>query len=137
VIQRGRRSAAALQLVESAGTVETIERPRPPAELTGEEVEVWSTVVGAEAADWFRPSQLPLLAQYCRHVVRSNRIAHLIKVAEAADEFDLAEYAGLLKMQERESRAIAMLATKMRLSQQSTYDKSKRKPVLGKRPWEG
>jgi hypothetical protein len=123
--------------VGEVGTVEPIHRPQPPAGLTDEEMRVWSVVVDAEAADWFRPSQLPLLAQYCRHVVRSNRIAHLIKVAEAADEFDLAEYAGLLKMQERESRAIAMLATKMRLSQQSTYDKSKRKPVLGKRPWEG
>ena len=38
------------------------------------------------------------------------------------------------EMQERESRAITTLATKMRLSQQSTYDKSKRKPVMGSGP---
>jgi hypothetical protein len=39
-------------------------------------------------------------------------------------------------MQEREGRALSSLATRMRLSQQTTYDKSKKKPLQGKKPWE-
>ena len=42
----------------------------------------------------------------------------------------------LLKMQEREGRAISALATRMRLTQQSTYDKSKKKPTAALRPWD-
>ena len=57
--------------------------------------------------------------------------------SEPADfDLDIVSLDRLLKMQERESRAIATLATKMRLSQQSTYDKSKRKPLMGKKPWQ-
>ena len=40
-------------------------------------------------------------------------------------------YAALLKAQRDEPASIAMLATKMRIAQQSTYDKSKRKPARG------
>lgn len=55
-----------------------------------------------------------------------------------SEDFDITVSAldRLLKMQERESRVITTLATKMRISQQSTYDKSKKKPLAGKKPWE-
>jgi hypothetical protein len=42
---------------------------------------------------------------------------------------DIRAYDRLLKAQERKSRCIASLATRMRISQQSSYDKSKRKTV--------
>jgi len=51
-------------------------------------------------------------------------------------EFDFAQYHSLLQAEEEQSRAIASLTTKLRISQQSTYDKSKKKPVDVKRPWE-
>jgi hypothetical protein len=41
----------------------------------------------------------------------------------------------LQKMQERESRAIASLATKMRVSQQSTTNHRGNK-IEGRKPWE-
>jgi len=87
-------------------------------------------------ADWFGAETYPLLVQYCRHVVSSDRVAQLIAAAEAGDQFDVREYDQLLKMQEREGRAMSALATRMRLTQQTTYDKSKRKPSAAKRPWE-
>jgi hypothetical protein len=160
-IQRGRRSLAALTLVGATSNVERMPRPGPPAELSGPEAGIWRDVTASLPADWFRPEQIPLLTQYCRHVVRSNVIA--AKIAEheeqtafekalspaelelrgytpetlgALYEMGLKTYDRLLKMQERESRTITLLATKMRLSQQSTYDKSKRKPVVGNRPWD-
>jgi hypothetical protein len=46
-------------------------------------------------------------------------------------------YDRLLKMQEREGRAISSLATRMRISQQSTMTEKKRKPALTlPKPWE-
>ena len=51
--------------------------------------------------------------------------------------FDLDRYDLLTKMAERESRIIASLMTKLRITPQSTYDQSKKKPLqeVG-RPWE-
>jgi hypothetical protein len=134
--QRGRKSASALALMQVAGTTQAIQRPDVPYDLTDDEGAVWRAVVDAEPADWFRPSQLPLLSQYCRHVVRANRVAQLLLAEEKSESLEVENYDRLLKMQERESRAIASLATKMRIAQQSTYDKSKKKPTLAKRPWD-
>ncbi|MBK5958098.1 hypothetical protein CCR97_08190 [Rhodoplanes elegans] len=76
------------------------------------------------------------MTAYCRHVVAARRVAQLIEQAEKADPFDVANYNTLLIMQEREGRALSSLATRMRLSQQATFDKKKSKPIQGKKPWE-
>lgn len=64
----------------------------------------------------------------------------LIRNVDEAPEVDVKEYAELLKMQERESRCIASLATRMRLSQQATVDKGRKKPPTqaggGRKLWE-
>lgn len=133
---RGRASSAALAL-SSPSPIEVVERQRPPHDLTDEEVEVWAAVVGAEPAEWFTPSTAPLLAQYCRHVVHAKRVAELIERATSDPDLPIELYERLLKMQARESNTVAMLATKMRLAQQSTYDKSKRKPLALNKPWSG
>ena len=72
---RGRKSRASLALVpEVAGRIERLERPPPPAGLSDAEAAVWRDVTASLPAEWFRPEQLPLLAQYCRHVVAANQI---------------------------------------------------------------
>lgn len=133
---RGRVSAAALELVQPGAAVCAVERPRPPAELSDEQAVEWRTVVNRLPADWFPAETHGLLTQYCRHVVAARRVAHLVSQAESGDEFDVREYDLLLKMQEREGRALSSLATRMRISQQATYDEKKKKPAGGKRPWE-
>lgn len=131
---RGRQSGAALAIVSS---VTSIARPEPPSELNDEQAEEWRAVVGRMPADWFGRETHGMLAQYCRRVVTSRRVAELIQKAEEADTFDLKEYDLLLKMQDRESGAISSLATRMRISQHSNYDKKKsRASSTGKRPWE-
>ena len=46
-------------------------------------------------------------------------------------------YDALLRMQQAESRSIAMLLTKMRLAQQSTIDHESKKKLVGKKKlWE-
>lgn len=133
---RGRRSSASLAVISSSG-IAAVERPRPPADLSGEQAEEWIAIVNRLPADWFGRETEALLAQYCRHIVASRRVANLVAQAEADTECDLKDYDRLLKMQEREGRAITSLATKMRISQQSTYDKSKKKPVQARKLWEG
>lgn len=146
---RGPKSAASLA-VTAASPVETIKRPDPPFELTEEQAREWRAVVGRMPADWFPRETHGLLIQYCRHVVSSRRVAGMIEQIESSlkDAVDGgADAVGvtlgsiealdkLFKMQEREGRAISSLATRMRITQQATYDKSKKKPAQGKKPWE-
>lgn len=135
-MKRGRVSAAALEIAPM-GAIERVERVRPPSEMVDEEVEVWASVVNSEAADWFTSSTTPLLAQYCRHVVQAKRVAALIERATSDAELAVQDYDRLLHMQDRESRAIAMLATKMRISQQSITNHRGNKQKTTRKPWEG
>jgi hypothetical protein len=118
--------------------------------LTREQAVVWNAIVRAEPADWFSASTRPILVQYCRHIVAARRAAEMVKALEASiaemsavkganpltitlnasEEFDR-----LLKVQERESRAIVSLATKMRITQQATTNHRGNK-IESKKPWE-
>lgn len=117
IIKRGRVSSAELE-VAPVTPMGIVERVKPPHDLTDEQVEVWRAVVDAEPADHFTPSTIPMLTQYCRHVVCARQIAELME--RAAADMDLNAFDKLLQMQDRESRVMSMLATKMRLSQQAT-----------------
>ena len=132
---RGRASAASLTVIGGSG-IESQERPKPLPDLTPEQQDEWRNIVNRMPADWFPPETYPLLAQYCRHITRSRRLAQLLEREESREEVDVKEYRDLLRSEEEQSRALASLATKMRLSQQTTYDKSKKKPVQTKKPWD-
>lgn len=133
--QRGRKSAAALD-VERLPSVEVIDRPDAPYDLTDEQAQEWWAVVNRLPADWFPRETHGMLAQYCRHVVAARRVAQLIAKAEKRKTLDVEEYDRLLKMQEREGRAISSLATRMRISQQATVrHESARKPDMVDDPW--
>jgi hypothetical protein len=118
--------------ISSVTPLGAVDRQKPPHDLTDEEVEVWQSVVNAEPADWFSASTVPMLAQFCRHVVCARQIAELRE--RFAKKKDLDAYEKLLAMQARESRSIASLAANMRISQQSTINargnkKPSRKPL--------
>ena len=133
--KRGRTSAAEISVISGHG-IETVRRPEPPDELTHEHAIEWRAVVNRLPADWFPRETHGVLAQYCRHVVAARRVAQLIDAEEESEEFDLQRYNRLLIMQEREGRALSALATRMRLTQQTTYDRQKVKPAPRSKPWE-
>ena len=137
--KRGRPSAAALEIAHAPGTIEAIQRPDAPYDLTDEQAEEWWAIVNRLPADWFARETHPLLAQYCRHIVQARKIAKLIEdMLSDPEGFNVKDYDRLLKMQEREGRAITSLATKMRISQQATLTKRADKGSRGARkPWEG
>lgn len=133
--QRGRKSAASLEVV--ASNVSAIERPPVPDDLSDEQAAVWQKITNRMPADWFPAETWPLLAMYCRHVVAARRVAQLIEQEETSEGVDIEALDRLYKMQEREGRAMSSLATRMRLTQQATYDKSRKKPMQVRKPWEG
>lgn len=149
---RGPRSQSALTLVTPMA-VRSYQRAKPPVDLSDAEAMEWRRIVDSLPADWFSDETLPLLAQYCRHIISSRRVAAMVAnldravtaEIEGGETSEAAAVLGsvkaldrLFKMQERESRCLASLATKMRISQQSTYDKSKTKGdrTPARRPWE-
>jgi len=118
--------------------VSAVRRPDAPDELNDEQAAEWFAVVDRLPADWFRREHWPLLTAYCRHVVTHRRLEELIRREEASKRsFQLDKYDRLLKMRERESRAICCLATKMRLTQSSQFDRTKVPRRTGSpRPWQ-
>ena len=114
--QRGRRPASHLAIASNVTTLEITKRPAPPVGMPGAEAIIWRVVVDSMAADWFRPEQLPLLEQYCRHKVASDDIAGMIADlkrpsvdVDGAKTFQVytVTYSELLKMQERETRTLS------------------------------
>lgn len=135
--KRGRPSAASLELQQTTGPVETIQRPDAPYDLTDEQADEWWAVVNSMPADWFTRETHALLADYCRHVVKSRRVSQLVADAEKSEELDVGLLDKLYKMAERESRAIGSLAVRMRISQQSTTNhRGNRSAKSVKKPWD-
>ena len=135
VIKRGKVSSADLATIPLTPFGKT-ERVTPPHDLTDEEVEVWVRIVNNEPADWFSPSTVPLLTQYCRHVVEARRVAELKE--RALTEQNIVLYDRFIQAQARETAAIAMLAVKMRLAQQSTTNHrgNHKKPTSARKLWQ-
>ena len=132
---RGRKSAADLAIT-STGTIETIDRADAPYDLTDEQSAEWWAVVNRMPADWFPRETHAILGQYCRHVVAARRVAQLVGAIEGQESLDIEEYDRLLKMQEREGRAMTSIATKLRITQQATHGRSKKKSQAAHAPWE-
>jgi len=123
--------------------VATSRRIEAPLDLSDEQAEVWRSIVSAHAADWFGPGSAPVLAALCRHTVAARRVAGWLERLEATDgELDEDRWFRLLARQEAESKAVATLATRLRLTPQSRYTPhraagtARREPGDGPRPWE-
>lgn len=132
---RGRVSRAALEVV-GPGSVDIVQRPAAPDYLGDEEAAEWVAVVDRLSADWFPRETHGLLADYCRHVVRGRRIDQMIAAQMDAPDVDVDALDKLYKMAERESRAASSLATRLRMTQQSTVSAKAKKPAVMKKPWD-
>lgn len=119
--ERGRKSAASLSVV--VGSIDG--RPKPPKDLTKAQAEIWERTVANEASSFFNTAALQqLLKEYCRHVESAAKLASMIEVVEQSKTFDeetIKAYDTLLKMRDRETKAIGDKATKLRLTNQARY----------------
>ncbi len=135
--KRGRKSGASLGVVKSK--ISAITRPVPSEHLTTEQANTWRDVVDRLPADWFPRESHALLEAYCRHVDAGRRIAAIIEqlLTDSTDmDYLIGEYDRLLRMQERESRAMSSLATRMRITQQSRINYKKTTGPTIKPPWQ-
>lgn len=134
--QRGKKSGAELSVAPSSVT-QVIERPGPFRCLTDEQKMHWVRIVNALPADWFTPENVDNLTQYVRHITHSNRVEQLIQNYYEDPEFSIETLDRLYKMQERESRVLANLGSKMRLPQSAVHSprKGKGKQTQIERPW--
>ena len=118
--QRGRASGAALSVV--AGT-DIDGRPEPPSDMTEFQRQVWKRTVANEAAEVFRTAALQqLLKEYCRHVETADRLSKQVDLYTAeGSNHSLQDVDTLLRIRDRETKALADKATKLRLTNQSRY----------------
>lgn len=137
--------------------------PTPPDHLTAEQAAVWFDILQSLEDGWITKESNDLLAAYCQHVCQQRRLGHLIAVHEAALElhnanaaevFDPTEFDGpqdapafemnewvktydkLLKMLDRENRAMSSLATRLRITNQSLRSNKSDKPARKSKPWD-
>ena len=136
--QRGRKSAASLAVI-----LPEHQRLPPPADLPAEQREIWVRVVANKPVDWFTADHLDMLRSYCRHVAYANTLAMAldqITVEMLADREQLSAHEALYRMHERETRAAAQWATRMRLTHQALDKKIAARKTLAhqpsKVPWE-
>ena len=84
-----------------------------------------------------------LLESFCRAVIAHRLISKRVAAfddAALADDKGVSTFDVLTKMQERQARVMASIATKLRLTNQSRYTPmaaaTATKKVRGARPWE-
>ena len=128
-------------------------RPPVPAGLDDQEAELWLAISGSLPSDHLRPEHVPLVEAMVRHIIAGRRVSGMIGEVEksmllAGAEADRDRVEVLLaavpvleklyKMRDTEIRAASSLATRLRCTPQTIYDRTKLKPTipLGPKPWE-
>lgn len=117
--QRGRKSSASLSIVPLTQPAPSI-RPQPPARLGKVARDIWRSTTSSRPADYFDAASLPMLEAYCRAHAEYLRVQSALESMNP--KRDAKEYARLARTADSLTGRAAMLATKMRLSQQSRYD---------------
>lgn len=132
-----RRSAASLALV-GPDLPESAQLAPVPDGMPEAEAQVWRETVESKPADWFGADSYPVLREYVRAVVMCDDLAAVVARAVKGDDADAVKVA--LDMRDKESKRMAQLATKLRLTQQSRYTPQAAatadKRASGKRPWQ-
>ena len=138
--KRGRQSAASMEI---AAPVALGQRPPPPLSLNERASDEWRRVVNRMPSDWFTDETLSILQAYCEHVAEGEAVQIMIEkvrpTAMANDE-SYKRYRDLLRDKELQTRAALSGATKMRLTQQSSYtDKASgtaKRNAASVKPWD-
>ncbi|AMM23175.1 hypothetical protein [Variovorax sp. PAMC 28711] len=142
--QRGRKSAASMEVAGVAAPISFVKRLAPAVHISDAERTVWLEMVNDQPAEAFTATHAPLLELYCRHVVQARVIADELANfdrAWMADDEGLKRYDRLLGMAERESRAASSLATRLRITRQAIDQQTVARTLKGgaskeRKPWE-
>lgn len=104
----------------------------------------WRRVVNRMPSNWFTDETLSILQAYCEHVAEGEAIQIMIEKVRAVamtDDDAYQRYRNLLRDKEVQTRAALSCATKMRLTQQSSWthqtsEVAKTKAGASKKPWQ-
>ena len=118
---RGRNSSLGL-----IANLDAAKRPDPPPTLGEEAAQEWRSVVAGLPPDWFSPENFAMLEQRCNHVVWMRTTAALTNEA-VKGKIKPEVFAGLMRLATLQARTLLQLDAAMRLTQQSSHDKKKRK----------
>lgn len=109
-----------------------------PADLSPAEVQLWRDVVASKPAEWFGADSAPILKEFVRASVTCDLLDERVKTTMTTGA--VGEVKLILDMRDKESKRVAVLATKLRLTQQSRYTPQAAatadKRASGKRPWQ-
>ena len=129
-----RKSAAALAVISPI----TDHRPAPPEELTDEQKAEWQAIVGRLPSGWFARETHGLLVAYLRHWSTCRFLSKQIEAFNSdwfAEDGGFERYSAWLALRARESKAMADLATKLRLTNQSRYMPNAAARQAAKQEW--
>lgn len=131
---RGPKSAAELAVVH------TLTRKAPPApdRLTKDQAEIWNRLAASKPPQHFAADDLPLLAELCRAYDAADKIA--VRIDKHISTASAETLQTLMGLRDKESRRAVALATKLRMTSQSRYDKGvaaslAKQAGRGAKPW--
>jgi hypothetical protein len=138
---RGKKSAA--EIFAPAARLD--KRPPAPADLPPDQARLWDAIVSDEPQDWFATgARQHLLRLYCEHAAFRASLQELIsdcKPEAIACEERGPAFSKMLIARDRETKLLASLATKLRLTNQARYTPQSagtagRQNPYGQRPWD-
>ena len=107
------RTSAESQAVAPVTNLPT--RLDPPGGMPEAEASLWRDIVSSKPVDWFQSDSAPLLTEYVRAKVMCDRLSEMLVTLNPET------MKSLLDMRDKESRRLATLGCKLRLTQQSRY----------------
>ena len=91
-------------------------RQAPPDTLNEQEAGIWGSIMDSLPADWFRPSDWPILAAYCQTAVQYEQATEELRGKPLTLEGAGRVYRNpLLSVQHTAALRLAALASKLRL----------------------
>lgn len=141
---RGKKSQSEIATLAKVVPVVFQQRLEPPLHINDAMRQVWIETVNDQPADAFTAVHIPILEMYCGHVVKSRLLNQEIENFDLdwlRDDDGLKRYDRLTGMAERESRAASSLATRLRITRQSTIHpvtagRSNARQTKSSKPWQ-
>jgi hypothetical protein len=93
-------------------------RPEPPERLTAVENEIWRDIVQAVRPDWFRGGSEHVLVLYVQMLAQQRQLQGWLQEVERGER-----YIELMRLQLIVTMSAANLATKLRLTPRSSFDR--------------
>jgi len=134
-----RRSIASMNVAPPI--LQPVPTPDPPPSLTPEQAALWKTILCSRQPEWWDQGNLHLLGALVRHIAGYEALCRHIERYDFGDPEHSDMLNKLTLMRDRECKLMAMLTTKMRLSQQAVYEPERARNIALRggrvaKPWE-